>query len=257
MGKILTRDYMKSLLKRKKDSRDDRDYSLSIVSAVALPQSSSVFKFLTHVEDQTVIGSCTAQTGTTTVEAIRKHHKLSEIDVSALFLYWCERLILGLTDEDSGAEMRTICDALLKYGFCLDAMWPYKESKLFVKPPKACFDYAINYRIKRYERLETLDDIKKCIAIARVPVMLGFPVYTSFFDIGSNGIMPMPKKGEYIEGGHAVTVYGYDLKTQMLLIRNSWGGGWGYQGNFFMPIAFYQKYIAEIDTWRITTGMGI
>lgn len=246
----ISRERMKASLLRVRDTKDKRDYKFGIPVPVDLPKRSSLYKYMTHVEDQTVLGSCTAQTGTNTVEAERRYHKFPEVDLSALFHYYTERMILGTEDEDSGASMRNICEAGKTYGFCPDSMWPYKESKLTVKPPKACFDAAKKITVSRYERLRSINEIKACIAKARSCVMLGFPVPTSFFDIGPDGIMPMPNmKKEQWEGGHAVTVYGYT--PDGMWIRNSWGPDWGKNGDFFMYWAFYTKYKAEIDAWRI------
>jgi C1A family cysteine protease len=190
------------------------------------------------------------------VEVERRYHKKQELDLSALFHYYTERLILGTEDEDSGAEMRNICQAGKQYGFCPDSMWPYKESKLTVKPSKACFEEALKITVTRYERLMSKDEIKTCIAKGRNCAMLGFPVPTSFFDIGPDGIMPMPNmRKEQWEGGHAVTVFEYT--PEGMWIRNSWGPGWGFGGNFFMPWAFYEKYIKDIDVWRLISLKSI
>jgi C1A family cysteine protease len=246
---MITREQMKSSLKRIKDKRDKRDYRFSITVPAVLPKRSSVFNYLTHIEDQTVLGSCTAQTGTTTIEAECRYHKKDVPDLSPLFHYQTELIISGDFPDDVGAEMRTIGMAGKEYGICSDASWPYIASKLSTRPPQKCFDEAKKVKVASYERLLSEEEIKACIAKARSCAMIGFPVYTSFFDIGSDGIMPMPKKGEYIEGGHAVTAYRYD--PDYIWIRNSWGPDWGLNGDFKMPWAFYRKYKADIDVWRI------
>jgi C1A family cysteine protease len=48
----------------------------------------------------------------------------------------------------------------------------------------------------------------------------------------------MSAKGEHIIGGHAVLAVGYDDAKQVLIVRNSWGPAWGYQGYFYMPYAY-------------------
>jgi C1A family cysteine protease len=251
---MVTKEQMKRSLKRIPDSKDRRDYRLSIVVPFELPLRSSLAKYMTHVEDQTVLGSCTAQTGTSTVECQRRYNKLFDIDLSALFHYYTERMILGTENEDSGAEMRNICEAGKKYGFCPDSMWPYITRNLTKKPPLACFDEALKIKVSRYERLLSAAEIKTCIARGRDCAMLGFPVYSNFFDIGSNGLMKMPGKYDSYEGGHAVTVYSYN--PDGMWIRNSWGADWGKNGDFFMPWAFYEKYKKDIDVWRIISVKG-
>jgi len=43
-------------------------------------------------------------------------------------------------------------------------------------------------------------------------ILAGVRVYESWFNKGVNktGIIPMPKKGEEILGGHAICIVGYD-----------------------------------------------
>ncbi|HBN08566.1 MAG TPA: hypothetical protein DD435_07915 [Cyanobacteria bacterium UBA8530] len=54
-------------------------------------------------------------------------------------------------------------------------------------------------------------------------------------DVASTGIMPMPKPSEQVFGGHAVLAVGYDDAKKVLIVRNSWGSGWGDKGYFYMP----------------------
>lgn len=255
-------------LGRKPDPFNHKDFSYSGPMMVAkLPKYSSLAACLTHVEDQMNAGSCTGQAGTLMMEMIRRHHKLPEIDAAALALYFFERMIMGTEDEDSGADMRTICVALHDYGVPVESIWTYGPftssgvpTKLFKKPPSTVFAAAQNYKLNRYERLTTLLQIKACIASSRVPVMIGFPVYESFELIGKDGIMPDPNPSrEYLLGGHAVVIYAYDDRTGYVTIRNSWGAGWGLKGDFKMSYKTLSAQLASGDTdaWRGTSGFGI
>ena len=69
--------------------------------------------------------------------------------------------------------------------------------------------------------------------------MFGFTVYASIDGAGEDG-RSFPAKGDKVAGGHAVMAVGYedaleipnrDGKTKgAILIRNSWGKGWGERG---------------------------
>jgi C1A family cysteine protease len=63
--------------------------------------------------------------------------------------------------------------------------------------------------------------------------------------------MPMPKKGERCLGGHAIMAVGYNDKTKMFKIRNSWGSGWGDKGYFYMPYDFITNANYTDDFWTI------
>merc|ERR1712203_453013 len=70
--------------------------------------------------------------------------------------------------------------------------------------------------------------------------MGGFLVLSSFMtqEVAETGVMPMPKDGDSILGGHAVQCCGYDDDRGAFIVRNSWGEGWGASGYFFMPYAY-------------------
>jgi len=93
--------------------------------------------------------------------------------------------------------------------------------------------------------------------------MFGFTVYNSINQADRTGKIPLPCKGEKILGGHAVAAVGYDDKmkitnagsrkavtTGALLIRNSWGTGWGEDGYGWLPYEYIMKGLAE-DFWSI------
>jgi C1A family cysteine protease len=92
--------------------------------------------------------------------------------------------------------------------------------------------------------------------------MFGFTVYNSIEQADKTGKIPFPSSREKIEGGHAVAAVGYDdsMKTQnkygqkettgALLIRNSWGKGWGEEGYGWLPYDYILKGLAE-DFWSV------
>ena len=91
--------------------------------------------------------------------------------------------------------------------------------------------------------------------------MFGFTVYNSISQAGKTGGIPFPTGGEKIEGGHAVVAAGYDdnkiikntspnsIATRgALLIRNSWGKGWGQAGYGWLPYEYVLRGLA-VDWW--------
>ena len=94
-------------------------------------------------------------------------------------------------------------------------------------------------------------------AKVRKRVPFGFTVYSSIPGSGDGkGDIPFPKAGDKVEGGHAVMTVGYDDAKKIgstkgaLLIRNSWGEGWGEQGYGWLPYDYVRKGLAE-DFWTI------
>ena len=86
-------------------------------------------------------------------------------------------------------------------------------------------------------------------------IVLGFKVYESFRskNLAKTGKMPMPKAGEQVIGGHAVFAAGYKYESKWpgggyLIIKNSWGRGWGDKGYFYMPFAYVEPGLV-LDAW--------
>ena len=238
----------------KKQKKDDRDWRFSAAIPPVLPKRSSVEKFAPAIKDQGALGSCTAFSAATVLESMMRHHKKRVADFSELFLYYIVREYEGSVSEDSGCELRDVVKCLAKLGICEESYWPYKPAKFRQKPPSSAFIQAMEYQILTYEAIRNLDEMKTCIAEVRHPFLFGFYVYESFENVGPDGLMPMPKRGEQILGGHAVTAVGYNDKTQLFTIQNSWGPAWGKGGKFYMPYDFITNPKYAMDFWRITRG---
>lgn len=172
---------------------------------------------------------------------------------------------------DTGAFLRSTMEALTLFGVPPEEYWPYNVATFDQDPTAFCYAFAGNYQAIIYYRLDPsgtakpdlLARIKTNIA-AGLPSMFGFTVYQSYSQAGSNGgKLPYPSSSEKVVGGHAVMAVGYDdamvikntnqggpQSTGALLIRNSWGTGWGDAGYGWLP---YQYILAGLatDWWSI------
>lgn len=70
--------------------------------------------------------------------------------------------------------------------------------------------------------------------------------------MGTNwyGSMMTPTKGILrvdgsISGGHAWVINGYNSKTRMFRMKNSWGRNWGLQGRAFISFENVQRLLSE------------
>ncbi len=236
-----------------------------------LPPAVDLRSHCSPVEDQGNLGSCTANAGTGIIEYYERRAFGRHLEASRLFLYKAARNLMKISG-DTGAYLRTTIGAMVLFGVPPEEYWPYDDrpDRFDREPPAFCYAFAQNYKTIRYYRHdapgtpggETLNRVKAHLAAGH-PSMFGFAVYSSIEEAGGDGASPFPGPRERIEGGHAVAAVGYDdrLKirnekngggetTGALLIRNSWGRGWGDGGYGWLPYAYVLRGLAE-DFWSV------
>jgi C1A family cysteine protease len=236
------------------DLPDQRDTLYGLVRRVpaVLPTATDLRPLCSPVEDQGNLGSCTGNALAGAVEFLEKKDKVPFTDVSRLFIYYNERVIEHSVHEDAGAMIRDGIKTLVKRGVCAEAKWPYVVAKFAVKPSKACYTDALEHQVTAYARLQTVDEMRACLAEG-YPFVFGFSVYESFESrqVAKTGVVQMPTPKERLLGGHAVLAVGYDDAKKRFLVRNSWGRGWGLKGYFTMPYAYLADRSLSDDFWTI------
>ena len=236
----------------------------------ALPASVDLRPWCSPIEDQKTIGSCTAHAGVGLVEYFERRAFGKHLDASRLFLYKVTRNLLKWTG-DTGAFLRSTMYALTLFGVPPEEYYPYNIADFDKEPSAFCYAFGQSYQAISYYRLDPpgttrsnlLTQIKTYLANG-LPSMFGFTVYSSISQANTNGgKIPYPTRGERVEGGHAIDAVGYDdnLKikntnvggietTGALLIRNSWGTGWGSAGYGWLPYKYVLDGLAT-DWWSL------
>ncbi len=233
------------------DHRDVR-YSLVYKIPAALPLKADLRPLCPQVENQGQLGSCTAHALTGALEVLEKKDGLPVAQMSRLFVYYNERAMEHTVSQDSGARIRDGIKSLVKQGCCREAKWPYVISKFKSKPGAACFKDGLEHQVISYQRIDTLDQMRSCLADG-FPFVFGFTVYESFESqaVARSGIVPMPGTKERALGGHAVLAIGYDDTQKRIIVRNSWGADWGMQGYFTMPYDYVSNRDLSDDFWTV------
>ena len=239
------------------DLPDHRDYLYGALRRMpaALPAMIDLRKSCSPVEDQSDLGSCTANALAGALEYLMIKDKIPYIDMSRLFIYYNERVIENSVKTDSGAMIRDGIKSLAKQGACSEKNWPYITSKFAAKPTRACYIEGLNHQILAYARINSLDELRACLADG-FPVVFGFSVYEGFESpqVAKSGILNMPTSSEKLLGGHAVLAVGYDDAAKRIIVRNSWGTGWGQKGYFTMPYDYVANRNLADDLWTIRRG---
>lgn len=234
------------------DIPDERDYLYSAIRPVIrLPKKIDLSSQCSRIEVQGKLGSCTAQALAGNLEFLDRKIDFEYTDVSRLFIYYNERLIMDTVDYDSGASLRVGIKTLKNDGACAESLWPYVIKRFDRVPSKKCYTEAKKHRIISYHRIKGLREMQISIAEG-YPFVFGFTVYESFESdrVKRTGVVNMPKKTERAINGHAVMAVGYDQSAKRFIVRNSWGEKWGKSGYFTMPFQYLETLSADFWTIR-------
>ena len=154
----------------------------------------------------------------------------------------CQSLT-GVLDFYHNAEVGTpgVCN-----NYSINELYSIRADK---NAPGMTFKEALHYlrhnglsgqKILSYAKVNSYEAAKYAIMMFG-PIVAGFPVYS-----GSNPCF-WRKNGRF-QGGHAVTLVGYDEVG--FIIRNSWGTGWGNSGHVRIPYNEFQNSCFE--AWTVT-----
>ena len=235
----------------RKDPVDERDYPLTRIPPelrAKLPALVDYTDKMTAVSDQGDEGTCV---GFATVDGMKEYQETKEwkktIQLSVRYVYSEAQKIDGYPDDEEGTDIRCAMKVLNNKGVPPQSCWKYKPHQT----DKACGnadDLAMAYRIARYVRLKTLAEMKESLFV-NGPFVAGVEVYEGWMmpGVDKTGVIPMPKKGEELLGGHAICIVGYDNKKKRFKFKNSWSRAWGEEGYGYLPYTYMTKY--GMDCW--------
>jgi C1A family cysteine protease len=236
------------------DSEDKRDRKYTSKKPLNLPSKVDFRDRFPQAWNQGTLGSCTAHA----VGAACLYQDIYDSDhpitvPSLLYIYYMTRALEGTIGIDAGATIRNTVKSVVKFGYPLDDLWPYKITDFRKRPDDAVISAAAREKVSSYERIDRdLSHIREILS-QRDPIVFGFTVFESIYDLDveRSGIIPLPKKREKVIGGHAVLACGYDDERKALIIRNSWGKEWGEAGYGYLPYGFIESSRLSGDFWII------
>ncbi|CAF1506720.1 unnamed protein product, partial [Didymodactylos carnosus] len=158
-----------------------------------LPPKVDLRQEMTAVEDQSQIGSCSAN-------ALAGRNE----DVSRLFVYYNSRAQNNPSAwiSDTGCSMTDAIEALDEHGACRESQWPYDISKVNQRPPSFTYEEAKHFTIDEALQINIdLYEMKSCIAQG-YPFAFGIRLFKSFDKARENGIVPVPSSSETSRRSH-------------------------------------------------------
>ena len=245
-------------------AEDKRDYTINFAKLpglqAILPASCDLrlTGFMPPIVDQGSHGTCTAnaKAGINGYMEAKQGHMANPFGRNFIYYETVKNIEGGNPASDPGATIRGTFQEGQRFGACFESTWPYDNAHFGIVPNAASLAEALNYQDLFYALLDPantpvatiLSNAKNMLA-AGYPFEFGFRVYSSYTQVGANGLWPFPKAGEQLMGGHAVDAVGYNDTIRCpntnsagaFLCRNSWGSAWGMAGYFWLPYEFVTR----------------
>jgi C1A family cysteine protease len=181
--------------------------------------------FITSIKDQSNCGSCVAFGVCATIEGtlrVQEKDSTLQVDLSEAHLFYCNG-----GDCATGWNPEAALTACRNTGVADDACYPYTPGNQACNP---CGDWR--NRVTKITGSHSLSNspanMKDWIS-TRGPISACFTVFTDFYAYRS-GIYRHVSGG--FEGGHCVSIVGYDDGQGCWICKNSWAAGWGESGFF-------------------------
>jgi C1A family cysteine protease len=228
---------MEFIVPMKKSPEDSRDY-IFISNNSSIPEECDLRSELMPVRNQGSQGTCYAQSASCMKEwQERKNYNFNEYFSPQFFYNLRFNKYDKNTQNDEGMFGRDVMKILKNIGICKESTYPYGRIEDRDKISKEILDEAKMNIIESYARINTINDLKASLC-KNGPALIAFPVY-NYTDQ-----MWIQRNNESSEGGHAMTVVGYN--NDGFIIRNSWGQSWGDNG---YTIYKYKDWSTHWEIW--------
>ena len=208
------------------------------------------------IMDQGPIGSCVGCSSAYAVSFLAHIDKdlRHAPSYSALYQYYMARIGDGpeWATVDSGAFIRDSMDSLRTNGIPVESAYKYNAKKWAAKPPPSVMKSAKSWKLGAHYTLDNnLEDMMRAIA-NNYAVVGGIALFASMDteEVTRTGNIPMPKgRSDKDIGGHALHFIGYDARSRVFVIQNSWDKTWGNGGFGTVPFDYIANKDLADDFW--------
>jgi C1A family cysteine protease len=187
-------------------------------------------------------GSCVAFAVGYSARSIEEYYKTNSSSYSYATNLFSPEFLYNQTkvnpDCNSGSTYLTALDFLKNKGVCTWQTMPYSYNNgCSLMPNASQSSEAFNYKISSYAGIY-VNDIAgiKNLLINNHPVMIGIYPDNSFNNANAEFIWKNYSGSP--QGGHAVTIVGYDDAKNAFKVMNSWGITWGDSGYSWIDYQF-------------------
>ncbi|MFA7585397.1 MAG: C1 family peptidase [Novosphingobium sp.] len=173
------------------------------------------------------------------------NENLSRVDehLSVEYLYFHAVARTPGASPHAGTTMEAAAEALLHDGQPVETHWPYLDtvSDTWAPPSSAEKPFCGALQVGRL----TFNEIAAELDADR-PVVLGLLISDAFYVPDSEGRI-VPWANDVVRGGHALLAIGHGLDhdERFLLVRNSWGIGWGLHGHAWIRQDYVEQHLHQ------------
>ncbi|HEX4298752.1 MAG TPA: C1 family peptidase [Devosia sp.] len=217
-----------------------------------LPEAVDLSHYMPPVGDQGKQGSCV---GWATAYAARAYyaeqveHRDISLPQNVPSPAWLFDIIHLGGDCEQGAYIPDAMKVLMTGAYSLKD-FPYDDTKCPRPLPPARVQ-ATDFRIDSFEQVydqqadpDNLDKIKGAISTGN-PVVILASLDNGFFDLSPQHKVWHSDASQKDVGGHAITLVGYDDRTQTFKFINQWSTKWGDQGYGYMTYDTFEARVYE------------
>jgi hypothetical protein len=188
------------------------------------------------VRDQGPRGTCLAFAVTVAHEQARRRRRGAlEAELGEELLHWACKEIDG--DRSPGTHLRSAERVLIDTGQSAARLWPYdstrSDSDGTYTPPSGALEDDEMRRGTLAATSVDLENLRDLLRAGHV-VVVGLELWAQFYAPHA-GRLDSPSPSDLLGDAHAVAVVGFDEDKYELLLRNSWGEGWGERGHGHLP----------------------
>jgi hypothetical protein len=165
---------------------------------------------------------------------------------------WQHCVYAGTASHD-GTTLWAIADAVGHTGQTLETIWPYDDTLAAGTEPTPAAAIAGKFNTADlfdvplvHDGIET--NIEETLAVG-LPVIVVVEITDEFENPSADGEIEVPSLRAPINDYHAITAVGAATNragtARRLLIRNSWGPGWGAGGYGWLPYDYLVAFAAQ------------
>lgn len=169
-------------------------------------------------------------------------------DLSTEFLFYHSVQNMPGLNPDEGTTISATSKALDDHGQPIESDWPYLSMQRYGDQWVPPSNIGTTYKATLESEAPSMEGILAHLN-KHTPVILGLIITDAFFQCDTDGLLPSLSP-DIERAGHAVLAVGSgsDGANNFILVRNSWGKGWGLNGHAWLSESYLSKQLAEAAT---------